>query len=567
MNLAVAYCRVSTKNQQESIKDQQEQWQDILEKENFTFANIGIFYKKNGNKEFKRGLYVDEGISAKEYKKNREAFKQMIEDAKNGNFNQIFVEDTTRFARNVEDGMNIVKDLRQPKYKVNIHFMKENIDSADVNNDLILGVLFSVAEKEITTDSKRFKWRQDKLHRVGKWTAPAPYGYNVTKGQLEINEKEKPVVDNIFYLYTEKLLGMRSIANYLNNHGFRTKKGNLWKSTEIRYLLMNKMYIGDIVNHKTESFDITWGTHKKIPEEEQIVVHNEDLRIIDDETWRKKEKIKEQRNKKLKNREGYSSKHLLSTLLYCEQCGSTYIRVKKKKAKDENGIKVDRGYEWTCLGHNHYGDIKCKGRYALDEKELIEFVKKELKCEKKRNREYLLDIYLKKKKSEIANIKIEKLKEEKEQMQTQIFEVREEKNKNLISEETYEEQIQAINERIDKIRIIEKKYYNLKLDIERAEQKYKERKEILNNLNYNKMTNADLKTIFNKIIVYGGYDETGYKNICLYFSYNFLDEIHTELERELDDIEHAAFLMFVPFQSQKIRKSTKTRYFENEDKK
>ena len=48
-------------------------------------------------------MYVDEGISAKEYKRHRKAFQQMIEDAMSGMFKQILVEDTTRFARSVED--------------------------------------------------------------------------------------------------------------------------------------------------------------------------------------------------------------------------------------------------------------------------------------------------------------------------------------------------------------------------------------------------------------------------------------------------------------------------------
>ena len=395
MNTAVAYCRVSTKNQQSALKDHQEQWIEIFEREGFEFANCGVFYKMNGYKEPKKGLYVDEGISAKEYKKHRKAFQQMIEDAINNKFRQIVVEDTTRFARSIEDGIKVIKDLREKG--VDVWFRKENLHSIDTGSDTFLSLFFTLAENEIRTDSNRIKWKQEKLHKAGKWTAPAPYGYAVEKGILSINEKEKEVVDYIFYLYTEKLLGMRAIANILNGKGIRTRKGNLWKSTEIRYILENRIYIGDIVTHKTESVDITRGTYKKIAEGEQIIVHNEKLRIISDEVWKEKDKIKNERNKRFKNREGYSTKHLLSTLLYCEKCGSTYIRIKKKDTKDKERNIVSGGYEWTCLGHNHYGDIKCKGRYALQEDELIEAIKKELKKEQKRDRKVYLDVYIKKK--------------------------------------------------------------------------------------------------------------------------------------------------------------------------
>lgn len=558
MGIAVAYCRVSTKNQQSALKDHQEQWGDIFEKEGFEFANCGVFYKKNGYKEPKKGLYVDEGISAKEYKKHRKAFQQMIEDAINGKFKQILVEDTTRFARSIEDGIKVIKDLREKG--VDVYFRKENLHSIDTGSDTFLSFFFTLAENEIKTDSNRMKWKQEKLHKAGKWTAPAPYGYKVEKGTLSINDEEKEVVDFIFYLYTEILLGMRAIANELNNRGLRTRKGNLWKSTEIRYILENRIYTGDIVTHKTESVDITRGTYRKIPEKEQIVIHNENLRIISDETWKQKDEIKNKRNEKLENREGYSTKHLLSTLLYCEQCGSTYMRVKKKDAKDENGKKVSRGYEWTCLGHNHYGDIKCKGRYALKEDELIEFIKKELKKEQKRDRRPYLDAYLKKKNLQIKDINIEELKKTKQELHSQIIELRAEKK--VLSPETYKENLKIINNKLDEIRVKEQKYNNIKSDIEKAEMKYQERSELLKNLNFNKLNNYELKEIFNKIKISGSYIN-GHKEICIHFSYNFLDDTITELGREFDDLEHAAFEWYTLYQIQEVRKSTKTRYFNN----
>lgn len=552
----MAYCRVSTKNQQSALKDHQEQWIEIFEREGFEFANCGVFYKKNGYKEPKKGLYVDEGISAKEYKKHRKAFQQMIEDAINNKFRQIVVEDTTRFARSIEDGIKVIKDLREKG--VDVWFRKENLHSIDTGSDTFLSLFFTLAENEIRTDSNRIKWKQEKLHKAGKWTAPAPYGYAVEKGILSINEKEKEVVDYIFYLYTEKLLGMRAIANILNGKGIRTRKGNLWKSTEIRYILENRIYIGDIVTHKTESVDITRGTYKKIAEGEQIIVHNEKLRIISDEVWKEKDKIKNERNKRFKNREGYSTKHLLSTLLYCEKCGSTYIRIKKKDTKDKERNIVSGGYEWTCLGHNHYGDIKCKGRYALQEDELIEAIKKELKKEQKRDRKVYLDVYIKKKGLEIKDINIEEIKEKKKELHKQMIELRTEKK--VLSEENYNENLKIINSELDTLRIQEQKYKNIKDDIEKAETKYNERCELLKKLNFNKLNNIQLKQIFNKIKINGEYRE-GYKEISIHFGYNFLDETITELGREFDDIEHSAFEGFVPYQKQKIRKSTKTRYF------
>lgn len=525
MSIAVAYCRVSTKNQEAALIDHQEQWTEIFKKEGYEFANCGIFYKKNGDKEPKNGLYVDEGISAKEYKKHRKAFQRMIQDAINGKFKRILVEDTTRFARSVEDGMKIVKDLRMNG--VDIYFRKENIHSSDVSKDMFLSIYFTIAENEIKTDSNRLKWKQDKLHRAGKWTAPAPYGYNVEKGVLSVDEKENSVIDLIFYLYTEKMLGMRAIAKDLNNRGFRTKKGSLWKSTAIRYILENRIYIGDIVNHKTESLDITRGTSKKIPKDEQIVIHSEDLRIISNETWDKKENIKNKRNEKLKNREGYSTKHELSTLLYCGQCGSTYIRVKKHIRRKG----VDKEYEWTCLGHNHYGDIKCKGRTTLEEKKLLECIKKAIKYRQEFDDEYELNLYKKEKQEEIKKINIDTLKEQKENINMQMIELRTEKNKKLINVETYQEQLKQLNESLKNIRTKISKYNNIKYDLEKAELQCKQERKMLDNINLNKLDNSTLKKIFDKIIVIVN-EKQGKKYITLNFKYNFLDTTDVKLRGE-----------------------------------
>lgn len=65
MAIATSYSRVSTllKQQRNSLIEQQAQWESIIEREGDTLTNCGAFYKKNGKKQYKPGMYVDEGIS------------------------------------------------------------------------------------------------------------------------------------------------------------------------------------------------------------------------------------------------------------------------------------------------------------------------------------------------------------------------------------------------------------------------------------------------------------------------------------------------------------------------
>ncbi len=573
MDISISYSRVSTvlKQQLKALVEHQEQWQEIIEREGDVLAECGVFYKKNGEKQYKKGMYVDEGISGKDYI-HREAFKQMVKDGLDRKFTKIYVEDTSRFARCTEDGIKIIKDLRMKG--VNVYFRKENLNSINPENDLLLTVLFASAERENQMRSERFKWKLGRLHKKGGWSGPAPYGYKfkwdkkdndkadkstlIKKedediGMLEINDKEEAILDYIFYLYTEKLLGKEGIAFQLNNQDIKTRKGKKWNSTTVSRILNNPICIGDVVNHKTESIDITRGYVKEIPEEEQIVVHKEELRIISDEVWDKKNKIKNERRKNLlEEKIGYSNKNIFSSLIFCKQCGARFYRKKRKKVKGKNGIKIDRGYEWLCLNYDRHGNKICKGIYSLPEDELLEFIKKELKKKQKQDDSYILNLYIEKKNLEKKKIDIQYLRKRTEDINLQIIEIRQEKNKKLLDEEMYLEQLKLLTSELREIKILENKYNNINTDIERMELKYNEYQEKLDNLDFNNLTNATLKKIFNRINIMA---ETvdGYKNIYIHFSYNFLDETQNELFREEIEGESSTTEYYHHFKSEKLR--------------
>ena len=126
MKLSVAYCRVSTdkKEQELSIKEQKKQWIEFFEEKQVKAAKCGLLYKKDGTKDFiSNGIYADEGISGTSLR-NRRAFNQMLEDARHKRFDMIFVEDISRFSRSAEDGIKIIKDLRE--LGIDIYFRKED---------------------------------------------------------------------------------------------------------------------------------------------------------------------------------------------------------------------------------------------------------------------------------------------------------------------------------------------------------------------------------------------------------------------------------------------------------
>ena len=297
MKLAVAYCRVSTdkEEQKKSIKEQKAQWQEFFNETGTKPAKVGLFYKRDGTKEsLAGGIYADEGISGTSLR-NRQAFNQMIEDAKHKKFDMIYVEDTSRFSRSLEDGLKTIKDLRQ--LGIGVYFRKEGWDTLSQDKDFEFQLRVSIAEEESRLKSQRLKWAMNRLHKKGGWNGAAPFGYDVEKSFLKINEDEAEIVKLIYDLYINQGHGLGKIARYLNAEKIPTKTGVQWSQTQISSILDNKLYNGEQRQHTVESNDLTRQTQIEIPEDEHIVFNFDHLKIIDDETFRLTELERKRRNK------------------------------------------------------------------------------------------------------------------------------------------------------------------------------------------------------------------------------------------------------------------------------
>ena len=108
-----AYCRVSTEqdDQQNSLKNQREYFTSFIRQ------------KENDDWQF-AGIYADEGISGTNMKK-RDAFMQMMADAKKGGIDLILTKEVSRFARNTVDTLIAVRKLRT--WGVGVFFIIDHI--------------------------------------------------------------------------------------------------------------------------------------------------------------------------------------------------------------------------------------------------------------------------------------------------------------------------------------------------------------------------------------------------------------------------------------------------------
>ena len=182
-----AYCRVSTESvqQQSSYELQVSHYQDLINKhEEWIFA----------------GIYADEGISGTSTK-NRDQFKQMIQDCMDGKLDMILTKSISRFARNTLDCLKYVRKLKSLPHPVGIYFERENIDTLDAKSELLLTILSSLAQDESRNISENVKWANQSRYQQGYVHCPTAnfLGYDKdSQGNWLINEKQAETVRRIY---------------------------------------------------------------------------------------------------------------------------------------------------------------------------------------------------------------------------------------------------------------------------------------------------------------------------------------------------------------------------------
>ena len=431
MNIA-AYCRVST--------DKEDQLNSLeAQKEFFT-----EYTKRTGDNLIK--LYADEGISGTKIK-NRKEFLRMLADAEHGLFDMVVVKDISRFARNTVDLLQSVRKLKA--LGIETQFLTANMTSMG-NSEFVLTIFGALAQEESANTSKRVKFGKKMNAEKGR-VPNIVYGYDKTIGDyfnLSINEEEAKVVRQIYKWYTEEGYGAAKIANMLNEHGCKTKRGCNWSQNAVCRILTNEIYTGKIINGKEEVADFLTGQRKEKDESEWMVVVRPELRMIEDELFDRAQEILKGRHTSFHmTHERQSNKHLFSTLIKCKDCGWSFRRTVRQYKNTY--------VRWVCSGHNGRGADSCPNAVTVDEEELIQALQ-----------EYFTDVLSKKKKvidyvvkefQRVYKAKDENLEYEKE-LNAELNRLRKAREKymdmytdDLISREELNEKIGGMRKEIERL--------------------------------------------------------------------------------------------------------------------
>lgn len=333
--------------------------------------------------------YKDDGYTGTNF--DRPAFKRLINDIELGKVNLIITKDLSRLGRNyIETG-----------YYIESYFIENNIryiaiddyvDTLTLNNDFMpfKNVINDMYSRDL---SRKIKTAKHERAAKGLFiSSNTPYGYKLhpeNKNKLLIDEEPAKIVKLIFESFLDGK-NRYEIANLLTEmeivvpcvyktlqgiKGFTSKRKGKnascdykWSYTTIGYILKNRMYTGDMVNHKTEVVNYKIKKLTKIPTEEYIIIENTHEAIISREDFLKAEKLlKERRRSCMKVENIFSGK------IFCAACGTPMALGTRSIKSSGNTLKKKIYYRCSQRGRDSEKCIKYNYIYfdALYEQVLL----------------------------------------------------------------------------------------------------------------------------------------------------------------------------------------------------
>lgn len=348
------FSRTSTDNisQSKSIENQEDVYKSWIEKNNC------VLYKN----------YIDEGISGTKGK-YRVEWKELIQDGKEKKYDILLSKSYSRFGRNMVETLSAIKELREAG--IRIIFIEDNLDSTkDTTN---FGLFSWLAEMESKKTSERIKTVFDNFKEKGKiynCIAPWGYDYDIEKKNFVINDLEASIIRRIFKLYVQGN-GTTRIANILTSEGIKGKNGGVIRGNTIKNTILNEVYVGTLVQGKSEGIDVTISKRNKIEQEKWVKHLNNHEAIITYETFIEANKIFKVNSEKAKKHrysikgiERSSNASLFSNLLICSNCGAS-ITIRRKKGK-----KI----HYNCSEYEKVGVSVGHTSNRIDEDFLVEYI-------------------------------------------------------------------------------------------------------------------------------------------------------------------------------------------------
>lgn len=281
--------------------------------------------------------YVDEGISGVRVEK-RFGFKHMIEDAKAGKFDLIITKEVSRFARDLEDSIHYIRLLKESS--VGVYFENQNLNTFDCNSELILNIMFNLAQDESRKLSSRVKFGHREAIKKGHVLGSSNIiGYKKDKCKLVIVEEEAKMVRKMFELYSSGNYGFYKLSKRLGELGFYNRNGNLYDKDTLKRIIENPKYKGFYRGKTTEVIDYRTKKRVKVADTEQVIYKCDDSvvpAIVSIEIWDKANEILKSRTSNYLNKSYFTGglKYPFSSKIFCSEHNTNFQRSHGSRRKN-----------------------------------------------------------------------------------------------------------------------------------------------------------------------------------------------------------------------------------------
>lgn len=337
-----AYVRVSTGNtaQRESYMEQ-----------------VEYFTRKiKGNPEWEfAGVYADEAVSGTSLS-GREEFDVMIEECMEGNIDLILTKSVTRFARNTLESLMTIRKLKAAG--IGVFFESLNIHTLKERSELLITALSAVAQWESEDYSGNNRWAIVKRFQDGSFIISTPaYGYTKDKGRNLVPDLKEAMVVRWIYEFYLSGMGSYEIACEMNAREVATARGGKWSESEIRGILTNPVYVGDLLLQKTYT-EINGSYRSKINKgqvDQYLISDNHPAIVTRKEAQAVKDLMRYRVDILKQSAEKCLNRYALSGKIICEECGNHFRRQKAYVGKPYEKVT------WVCSKHlRNIGECRMK---------------------------------------------------------------------------------------------------------------------------------------------------------------------------------------------------------------
>ena len=290
--------------------------------------------------------YLEKGVSAYHNGvEDREVLQEIMQDAKNGEFDILLAYMSDRIGRQEEYSFYVAELNR---LGIEVWTIKDGQLKTEEHIDKLLNYIrFWQNEGESKKTGMRVHDTMMEMVKDGKFVGgKAPYGYKlVLSGEISnhgralhkpvIVPEQADVVRQIYSYAVNQGMGYQKIANTLNENGVPAPILEKWKSGTVRSILTNPMYMGFVAYNRRKDGHAN-STRLDRKDWTYAREQNPEIVIVSQEMWERAQEIREARKNRLnESRQATNELYMqqynvpfstrgklaLTGMVYCGYCG------------------------------------------------------------------------------------------------------------------------------------------------------------------------------------------------------------------------------------------------------